>query len=172
MLIILLLVNNKIQPKTYDQNQHNLNSKTDIPQEQENYNIILNKIDKEVDKLTQQQEPTISEKQPPKIKYPPKIYYNRAGTTIHHINEINQDTGKYNKVIHYQPDGKAIKYIAERDQDTMLFIKKSTHFYDDGKTIKLITEHNKNKDLLIKETYYNQDGTIKETNEYKDEDTY
>ncbi|WP_238568822.1 DUF2963 domain-containing protein, partial [Chrysanthemum yellows phytoplasma] len=115
------------QPKTDNQNQPTLTSKTNSQQEQETYNNIINKIEKEVDKLTKQQEQT------PSLKYPHKTYYQNDGKTISNIQEHNQNTG---------------------------IMQKSIHFYDDGKTIRKINEYNPDK--LIKETYYNQDGTVKE----------
>lgn len=128
LLIFLLLAMNKPQPKTDNQNQPTLTSKTNPQQEQETYNRLMNKVEKEIDKLTNQQE------QNPSLKYPPKTYYQNDGITISNIQEHNQNTG---------------------------IMQKSIHFYDDGKTIRKINEYNPDK--LIKETYYNQDGTIKET---------
>ncbi len=71
LLIILLLA---IKPQT----------KTDTASEQQTYNIIFNKIQKEVDKLNQ----------PPKsnLKYPNKIINLSNG--LLEITEYNQDTGK------------------------------------------------------------------------------
>ena len=177
-----LLANNVPHTKNEDQKQPNLKSNIDTEQEQQTYNRILNKIEKEVDKLTSQSEQT------PSLKYPPKIYYDRDGKTYKKIEEYNQDTGEYNKVIFYLGgkiityideinhdtreynkvicfnllNGKKIHHIIKCKQDTMLS-KKIINFYDDNQTIHYIEEYNKDKGELFKKTFYNPDGTVRET---------
>ncbi|PWV43537.1 MAG: hypothetical protein DF280_03665 ['Brassica napus' phytoplasma] len=97
-LIILLLAMNKPQPKTDNQNQPTLTSKTNPQQEQETYNAILRKIEKEINELTNIKE------QNPSLKYPPKTIWNPDGT-INQITELNQDTGDYLKTTYYNQDG-------------------------------------------------------------------
>ena len=95
--------------------------------------------------------------------------YNRVIKEIEE--EINKQTQlqvqtpslKYPPEIDYFNDGKRIRSIKEHDQSTGIMIK-LTCFYDDGKTIRQIDEYNGFN--LIKETFYNPDGTIKETKNY------
>ncbi|GAK74153.1 MULTISPECIES: DUF2963 domain-containing protein [16SrI (Aster yellows group)] len=121
LLILLLLF---LQPK---QSQQSFNQPVEAKpiqsfsqQEQETYNAILNKIDKEVDKLT--------------LKYPHKIYYQDDGKKITNIHEFNQNTGIMNKSTHFYEDGKTIKEINEYNDSKLL---KSTYYNPDG-TIKKV----------------------------------
>src|SRR5437868_466029 len=55
------------------------------PQEQDKtYNRLMNKLEKEIDKLTQKQEQTSS------LKYPPKTIYHDDGKKIQYIEEYDQ----------------------------------------------------------------------------------
>ncbi|WP_342386794.1 DUF2963 domain-containing protein [Candidatus Phytoplasma asteris] len=144
-LIILLLAMNKPQTKTDNQNKPTLTSKANLQQEQETYNAIISKIEKEIDKLTQQ--------------YPPKTTYQKDGITPRSY-EIYDSKGKLIKDTYYKIDGKTIKYIAEHDKDTNIMTK-STYYLDDGKTIDYINEYTPTG-IFIKTTYYNPDGTVKE----------
>ncbi|MBT1576989.1 hypothetical protein KEC49_02400, partial ['Elaeagnus angustifolia' witches'-broom phytoplasma] len=62
LIVILYILLVSLQSETF-------RVETNPQQEQETYNNILNKIDKEIDKLTNQQE------QNPLLKYPPKANY-------------------------------------------------------------------------------------------------
>nr|WP_256325998.1 DUF2963 domain-containing protein [Primula red phytoplasma]AIJ02302.1 hypothetical protein [Primula red phytoplasma] len=98
LLIILLLAMNKPQPKVETPNQPTLTSKTNLQQEEETYNAIMNSIQKEIGELTNIKE------QNPSLKYPPKTIWNPDGT-INQITELNQDTGDYLKTTYYNQDG-------------------------------------------------------------------
>ena len=162
--------------------QESLSNVESNNQQDKTYNSIIYNNKKEVDKLTSQSEQT------PSLKYPPKIYYDRDGKTYKKIEEYNQDTGEYNKVIFYLGgkiityideinhdtreynkvicfnllNGKKIHHIIKCKQDTMLS-KKIINFYDDNQTIHYIEEYNKDKGELFKKTFYNPDGTVRET---------
>lgn len=145
-LIILLLAMNKTQPKTDNQNQPTLTSKTNPQQEQEIYNEILNKIKNEVDELTTEKE----------------IVYRIDGKNIHYIKILDSQTKKEIKRINYHDDGKTIFYIETFDSQTGQKIKEDT-YKDNGKNIHYSIEYNPITGTKIKMTYYNLDGTIKET---------
>ncbi|ABC65802.1 conserved hypothetical protein (plasmid) [Aster yellows witches'-broom phytoplasma AYWB] len=86
----------------------------------------MNKIEKEVDKLTQQQEQT------PSLKYPPKTYYQNDGIKIRNIQEHNQNTGIIKKSTHFYDDGKTIRKINEYNDFNLI---KEIYYNQDG-TIK------------------------------------
>ncbi|ABC65791.1 conserved hypothetical protein (plasmid) [Aster yellows witches'-broom phytoplasma AYWB] len=133
-LILLLLAINKPQPKTDTQNPQHLNSKINNQQEQQTYNAIIKKIEKEVDKLTQQQEQT------PSLKYPPTInYYGGNEKKIHDIEEYDQDTGKKIKETYYDFNG-IVGYIAKYSKDTGDIIQKT--FYNPDGTEKKVKHFN------------------------------
>ncbi|WP_024563532.1 DUF2963 domain-containing protein [Candidatus Phytoplasma tritici] len=106
------------------------NVKTKTQQEQENYNRIINKIEKEVDELTQQPEQTSS------LKYPPKTTYYGDGKKIKCIDEYNQESGKLIKAIEYYENGNIL--LVEEYQKG--FLSKATYFNLDG-TIKEIINY-------------------------------
>nr|WP_015060839.1 DUF2963 domain-containing protein [Periwinkle little leaf phytoplasma]AFA53692.1 copy number control protein [Periwinkle little leaf phytoplasma] len=145
-LIILLL---SLKPK---QSQQSFNQPLEVKpiqssqqQEQETYNAILKKIDKEVDKLT--------------LQYPPKTIYQKDGITPKSY-EIYDSKGKLLKDTYYKSDGKTIYYIAEHDKNTNIMIK-ATYYKSDGKTIDYINEYTPTG-IQIRTTYYHPDGTVKE----------
>ncbi|ABC65796.1 conserved hypothetical protein (plasmid) [Aster yellows witches'-broom phytoplasma AYWB] len=122
-LILLLLAINKPQPKTDTQNQQHLQSNINAEQEQQTYNRVINKIESEIDKLTQQQEQT------PLLKYPPKIRYYDDGIKIFSIEKYNQDTGKLIKDIYYKNDGETIEYTVDYNSDGSIL---NTFYNPDG----------------------------------------
>lgn len=142
LLSILLLF---LQSKSFVKQEPVSKVETNNQQEQETYNAILNKIDKEVDKLT--------------LLYPPKTIYQKDGITPKSY-EIYDSKGKLLKDTYYKSDGKTIDHIAEHDKNTNIMIK-STYYKSDGKTIDYINEYTPTG-IIIKRTYYNPDGTVKE----------
>ncbi|WP_024563528.1 DUF2963 domain-containing protein [Candidatus Phytoplasma tritici] len=77
--------------------------------------------------------------------------------------QVQTPSLKYPPEIDYFNDGKIIRSIKEYDQNTGIMTK-LTCFYDDGKIIRQIDEYNGFN--LIKETFFNPEGTIKETKTY------
>ncbi len=143
VILIILLLAMKPQLKTDTQNQPTLTSKTNSQQEQETYNRLMNKIEKEIDSLTQQQ-------QTPLLKYPKKTTHYPNGSILE-IAEFNQDTGKKIKETEYDKDtGKIIKVV---------------DFDENGKW-SIVHRYHKDTGKLTRETFYNPDGTIKETKTY------
>ncbi|GAK74169.1 DUF2963 domain-containing protein ['Chrysanthemum coronarium' phytoplasma] len=145
LLILLLLF---LQPK---QSQQSFNQPVEAKpiqsfsqQEQETYNAILKKIDREVDKLSIEE----------------KIVYSPDGK-IKHIKILDSTTKKEIKRIIYHDDGKTIFYIETFDSQTGKKIKEDT-YKDGGKILNYIVEFNPTTGEKIKITYYNQDGTVKE----------
>ncbi len=159
MIVLLTLLLLSLQPK---QSQQSFNQPVDVKpiqsssqQEQETYNAILNKIDKEVNELTNIKE----------------IVYSPDGKTIKHIKILDSETKKEIKRIVYHDDGKTINWIKEFDPQTSLLIKNIIH--DKQGKIKNIVKYNSLREYVfeeynpqtgikIGETYYNSDGTVKE----------
>nr|WP_015060109.1 DUF2963 domain-containing protein [Onion yellows phytoplasma]BAI39434.1 hypothetical protein [Onion yellows phytoplasma]BAI39440.1 hypothetical protein [Onion yellows phytoplasma] len=168
-LIILLLAMNKPQPKTDNQNQPTLTSKTNPQQEQEIYNEILNKIKNEVDELTNIKEivyrpddktinyiKILDSQTKKEIK---RIVYDGADDeNITSIREFNPE-GKLIKETFYLLDGKTISSIREFNPEGKQI--KKTFYLLDGKTISSIGEFNP-EGKQIKKTFYNPDGTVKQ----------
>nr|BAH22134.1 hypothetical protein [Onion yellows phytoplasma] len=168
-LIILLLAMNKTQPKTDNQNQPTLTSKTNLQQEQETYNAILRKIKSEVDELTNIKEivyrpddktinyiKILDSQTKKEIK---RIVYDGADDeNITSIREFNPE-GKLIKETFYLLDGKTISSIREFNPEGKQI--KKTFYLLDGKTISSIREFNP-EGKQIKKTFYNPDGTVKQ----------
>jgi hypothetical protein len=163
LLTLLFLSINNSQTKLDIQN-HDINNE----KEQQTYNNILNKIDNEVDKLTNNNQEEDATK--PK----PIIYYKDDGKTIHHIEEFNPSNGKKIKTTYYNDDGITIKLIYYNDNGmTFHHIEefnpsngitiKLTYYKDDGITIDTIHEFNPSNGKKIKTTYYKDDGITIDT---------
>nr|WP_015083762.1 DUF2963 domain-containing protein [Candidatus Phytoplasma tritici]AFW98270.1 cop number control protein [Candidatus Phytoplasma tritici] len=119
-LIFLLLAINKSQSNVDNQNQPNLNSKTNSQQEQETYNKLMNKIEKEINDLTSKSK---------------VVSYHSDGITPS-AQEIYDQTGNKIKYIMLDSDGKSIQCIKEYNPQTGNKIKE-TYYNHDG-TVKKV----------------------------------
>nr|WP_015083747.1 DUF2963 domain-containing protein [Candidatus Phytoplasma tritici]AFW98264.1 cop number control protein [Candidatus Phytoplasma tritici] len=154
IFLIFLLLALKPQTNVDTQNKQTLQPNVDAKKEQETYNRLMNKIEKEINDLTNKKE----------------TFYQPDGTTISKI-EIKNAGDKLIKRIVYFDDGQNIKWIKEYDPQTNLQIKNTVH-NKQGKIIQIIKnkpskdyiveEYNPQTGIKIGETYYNSDGTVKE----------
>ncbi|MGL9687329.1 MAG: DUF2963 domain-containing protein [Candidatus Phytoplasma sp. TWB_XP] len=143
LTLLLLSLQPKSSPQSFNQPVEAKPIQSSAQQEQETYNNILNKIEKEVNELTNIKE----------------IVYCPDGKTIKHIKILDSETKKEIKRIFYHDDGKRIYFINEYNPEGKLI--KETDYDVDGKIIEHIIEFTPEK-KPIKETYYNPDGTVKE----------
>lgn len=142
-LTILLL---SLQTKPSNKQEPVSNVKTNSQQEQETYNRLMSKIEKEIDDLTKKPESSESNL----LKYPPKTRHYTNGAILE-ITEYNQNTGKpIKESVYYENTGK-IKTIVDFDEN--------------GKW-KVVHRYDEDTGKLKSETFYNPDGTIKETKTY------
>nr|ATL14546.1 hypothetical protein [Rice orange leaf phytoplasma] len=146
LILLLLSLESKQSQQSFNQPVEAKPIQSSSQQEQETYNAILNKIDKEVDKLTK------PANRIEKINYP--------DGTLHFINEYDSKTGKMVKQKSYRTSG-TLECINEYDSQKG-FKFKSTNYYSDGKQISLIREFDSKTGHNFKTTYYNPDGTVKE----------
>jgi uncharacterized membrane protein YhiD involved in acid resistance len=137
LLTLLFLSINNSQTKLDIQN-HDINNE----KEQQTYNNILNKIDNEVDKLTNN---------------------NQEKDKLVNMVQEKDEFGNIIKKF-YNDDGKTIKYIDIFDSQTEKKIMKK-HFFDDGQTVEFIIEFNQEGEP-IKSTRYQRDGTIRRIVKY------
>ncbi|WP_024563746.1 hypothetical protein [Candidatus Phytoplasma tritici] len=139
LLIILLLAVNKPQTRIETQKQQHLKFKTDTEKDK-TYNRLINKKEKEADKLTPQPESSKSN-----LEYPNTIIKLPDG--FEETTEYNQDTGKKLKV-------STIK-------ESTNFITKIIYFDENEKYSKMY-EYDQDTGFILTKTYYNPDGTIKQ----------
>ncbi|WP_339332506.1 flagellar protein FlaG, partial [Paulownia witches'-broom phytoplasma] len=144
---ILLLALQPEQASKSTPKQIQIPQQPNSQQEQETYNDILNKINKEVDKLTNEEE----------------LVYHPGSKTINYVKVYDAKTKKIIQRTFYNSDGKTIKTIEEYTPEGKL--TKITNYIKDGKTIFSINEYN-SEENIIKQTFYNPDGTVKEESTY------
>ncbi|GLH61012.1 DUF2963 domain-containing protein [Paulownia witches'-broom phytoplasma] len=140
LLIILLLALQPEQASKSTPKQIQIPQQPNSQQEEETYNDILNKINKEVDKLTNEEE----------------IVYHPGSKTINYIKVYDSKTKKEIKRIYYKLDGgKTLKLICEITLEGD--ITKATYYQEDEKTIKWIKDFKPevNQGQI---TYYAEDG--------------
>ncbi|WP_341833800.1 putative cop number controling protein (plasmid) [Candidatus Phytoplasma asteris] len=159
-LIILLLAINKPQPKIETINQQHLKSKTNPQQEQETYNAIMNKIEKEIDELTKPKQEPVSNVETNKQQE--QETHNAIMNKIE--KEIDELTSR-TKVVSYHSDG--ITPSAQEIYDQTGNKIKYLMLDSDGESIQCIKEYNPQTGNKIKETYYNHDGTVKKVKNFK-----
>nr|WP_015083757.1 DUF2963 domain-containing protein [Candidatus Phytoplasma tritici]AFW98260.1 cop number control protein [Candidatus Phytoplasma tritici] len=140
ILVILIILLLAMKPKSI------ITNKTIPQQEQETYNRLMNKIEKEIDDLTK-----TKQEQKSTLKYPNKIITLPNGFL--EITEYNQDTGKkikYTELKINQNGNEKLKVI----------------FFDENEKDLMIDEYDPQTGKFIKRTHFNPDGTIKETKTY------
>nr|ABR08379.1 hypothetical protein [Paulownia witches'-broom phytoplasma] len=148
LIILLLALQPKQSPQSFNQPVEDKPIQSSSQQEQETYNNIINKIGKEVDELTKPRQ---------------KINYRKDGKTIFYIETFDSQTGKKIKEDTYKADGKTLDYIWIFSPQTGEKIK-SENYSADGKSINYIEEFNPTTGNIIKTISYKPDNYIKEYN--------
>nr|WP_012477879.1 DUF2963 domain-containing protein [Candidatus Phytoplasma australiense]ABA02282.1 unknown [Candidatus Phytoplasma australiense] len=156
-LLFLSLKDQKQSTPKVSENPPNIPSDFDKKQ-QETYNKLLNKLDKEIDKITSNDNKSTDNKSTDNesTKKDPKY---RSDGTLEKINEYDPQTGRLIKCILYNDNGKSIISINEYDPTTEKTIK-ITEYDKDTKLPYREYEYNPEKGQLTKQIYINKTGLI------------